>query len=91
LRQNNGRPATVNIYNLPASPKMDGYGTLIFAVPSMADALSGMEDEQDFVVSIEGNEVFRMSWKDGGQAPKHSSAMRRPEVTLVPSPAKIQP
>ena len=68
LTQDNGRPATVKIYNLPASPDMPGVGTLIFAVPRMADALSGMENEQTFAVSIEGLEVFRISWKDGRAA-----------------------
>lgn len=68
LTQNDGRPATVNIYNLPARREMAGHGTLIFAVPSMADALAGMEDEQEFVISIEGNDVFRTSWKDGRDA-----------------------
>lgn len=65
LTQNDERPATVRIYSMPASPEMAGHGTLIFAVPRMADALSGMENEQEFAVSIEGEEVFRMSWKDG--------------------------
>lgn len=68
LTQNDERPVTVRIYNLPASPAMAEHGTLIFAVPSMADALSGMENEQAFAVSIEGEEVFRMSWKDGREA-----------------------
>lgn len=68
LTQDDGRPATVQIYNLPASDEMAGHGTLIFAVPSMFDALSGMQDEQAFSVSIEGEEVFRMSWKNGREA-----------------------
>ena len=68
LTQDDERPATVRVYNLPASPEMAGHGTLIFAFPSMADALSGMEDDQQFIVSIEGEEVFRMSWKDGSGA-----------------------
>lgn len=68
LTQNKERPVTVRIYNLPASPKMPGHGTLIFAVPRMADALSGMENEQTFAISIRGKEVFRMSWKDGKEA-----------------------
>ena len=68
LTQDDERPATVQIYNLPASPEMAGHGTLNFAVPSMADALSGMGNKQEFAVSIEGEEVFRMSWKDGREA-----------------------
>lgn len=74
LTQNDERPATVQIYNLAASPEMAGHGTLIFAVPSMADALSGMDDEQEFAISIAGEEVFRMSWKDGREA---RNALRR--------------
>lgn len=74
LTQDDGRPATVRIFNLPARPEMAGHGTLIFAVPSMADALAGMEDDQAFAVSIEGEEVFRMAWKDGREA---RNALRR--------------
>lgn len=74
LTQNDERPATVRIYNMPASPEMAGHGTLIFAVPSMADALAGMENEQEFAISIEGEEVFRMSWKGGSEA---RSTLRR--------------
>jgi len=68
LTQNDDPPATVRIFNLPASPEMPGAGTLIFAVPSMSRALSGMENVQQFVISIENKEVFRMSWKDGIKA-----------------------
>jgi hypothetical protein len=68
LTQNDERPATVRIFNMPASPEMADHGTLIFAIPSMADALAGMENEQEFAISIEGKEVFRMSWKDGRDA-----------------------
>jgi len=74
LTQNDDPPATVKIFNLPASPEMPGAGTLIFAVPSMARALSGMENTQQFVISIENQEVFRMTWKDGREA---RNALRR--------------
>lgn len=47
---------------------MKGLGTLIFAVPSMKAALSGMKEEQEFAVSIGGKEVFRMGWKEGIEA-----------------------
>lgn len=68
LTQNDDPPATVKVFNMPASPDMPGVGTLIFAVPSMARALSGMENDQKFVISIENKEVFRMSWKEGKKA-----------------------
>lgn len=74
LTQSGDRPATVRIYNLQASPKMKGLGTLIFAVPSMKAALSGMKEEQEFAVSIGGKEVFRMGWKEGIEA---RNALRR--------------
>ncbi|WP_150127572.1 hypothetical protein [Agrobacterium sp. RAC06] len=74
LTQDDGRPATVRIYNMPASSEMPGVGTLIFAVPSMPAALSGMRNEQRFVIAIDGKEVFRMSWKDGKKA---SNALRK--------------
>lgn len=47
---------------------MRGYGTLTFAVPSMNAALAGMSDKQEFAISIEGKEVFRMGWKEGAGA-----------------------
>lgn len=68
LTQSGGTPATVKIFNAQSNPKMHGFGTLIFAVPSMNAALAGMEEKQDFVISIEGREVFKMSWKDGASA-----------------------
>lgn len=74
LTQSGGKPAAVRVYNPQSSPEMKGLGTLIFAVPSMKGALSGMEDEQEFVISIEGEEVFRMSWKEGIDA---RNALRR--------------
>jgi len=68
LTQNDDPAATVRIFNPPASAAMPDAGTLIFAVPSMADALAGMEDAQQFVISIENKEVFRMRWQDGREA-----------------------
>ena len=68
LTQSGGSPATVRIFNAQSSAAMRGYGTLTFAVPSMNAALAGMSDKQEFAISIEGKEVFRMSWKDGSGA-----------------------
>jgi hypothetical protein len=65
LTQSAGAPVTVRIFNAQSNSKMHGFGTLIFAVPSMNAALSGMEEKQDFIVSIEGREVFKMGWKEG--------------------------
>lgn len=68
LTQTGDRPATVRVFNPPASPEMDGHGTMIFAVPAMADALAGMSETQEFAISYEGAEVFRMTWKGGRAA-----------------------
>lgn len=68
LTQSGDAPATVRIFNAQASPAMHGHGTLIFAVPSMKAALAGMSEKQDFVITIEGQEVFRMGWKEGKSA-----------------------
>lgn len=65
LTQSGESPVTVKIFNAQATSVMGGFGTLIFAVPSMKAALAGMSDKQEFAVSIEGKEVFRMGWKDG--------------------------
>lgn len=68
LTQSRGAPVTVRIFNLQSSPAMGKFGTLIFAVPSIKAALAGMRDEESFAVTIEGKEVFRMSWKGGTSA-----------------------
>lgn len=68
LTQTGDRPATVEIFNPAASEAMKGLGTLIFAVPSMKAAVSGMLNDQAFAVSVDGREVFRMTWKDGDKA-----------------------
>ena len=68
LKQTGDAPATVQVHNLAQVPQMHELGTLVFAVPSMTAALSGMTDELEFVIEIEGAEVFRMSWKDGLKA-----------------------
>lgn len=65
LAQNGEAPATVRVYNYQRKPEMPEVGTLVFAVPAMEAALAGMSDELEFAISIEGREVFRMSWKDG--------------------------
>lgn len=68
LKQTGDKPTTVRIYNPQSTPEMKGFGTLIFAVPSMKAALSGMAEAQEFAISIEGTEVFRMGWKGGVEA-----------------------
>ncbi|WP_341909938.1 hypothetical protein [Polaromonas sp. YR568] len=70
LTQSGEQPATIKVFNPPATQEMRDYGTLIFAVTSMKAALAGMEDKQDFAIASEGKEVFRMSWKDGIKARK---------------------
>lgn len=65
LTQTGDAPATVRVYNHERRPGMEELGTLVFAVPTMSAALAGMTDELEFVIAIEGQEVFRMTWKDG--------------------------
>jgi hypothetical protein len=68
LTQTGERPARVRVYNPNAIPEMHGLGTIIFAVPDMEAALSGLGDEQDFAIAIDGEEVFNMGWKDADSA-----------------------
>lgn len=74
LSQTGGPPATVQVFVFAADPGMEGFGTIGFAVPSIPDALRGMIDVSEFAIAIEGQEVFRMSWKDGIAA---RNALRR--------------
>lgn len=68
LIQTGDAPATVPAFNFAADPTMEELGTIGFAIPSMPDALRGMIDESEFVIQIEGQQVFRMTWKDGIKA-----------------------
>lgn len=68
LKQTGDLPATVQVYNFAKNPEMKELGTLVFAVPSMGAALGGMTDKLEFVIEIEGKEVFRMGWEDGHKA-----------------------
>ena len=68
LTQTGDAPVAVRVYNYELRPAMPEFGTLVFAVPTMEAALAGMSDELEFAISIEGEEVFRMSWKDGRTA-----------------------
>ena len=74
LSQTGDPPATVPVFIFAADPAMEGFGTIGFAVPSIPDALRGMIDKSEFAIAIEGQEVFRMSWKDGIAA---RNALRR--------------
>lgn len=65
LTQTGEAPAVVRVYNYARDPRMNTLGTLVFAVPTMEAALLGVTDEQEFTISIEGRQVFRMAWKDG--------------------------
>lgn len=68
LTQSGDPTATIRAFNRAREPRMYDFGTLVIAVPEMEAALAGMTDEQEFVLSIRGREVFRMAWKDGLQA-----------------------
>lgn len=68
LTQTGGAPEMVRVYNFEVRPETPEFGSLLFAVPAMEAALAGMSDELEFAISIEGEEVFRMSWKDGRTA-----------------------
>jgi len=74
LSQTGDPPATVQVFIFSDDPAMEGLGTIGFAVPSIPDALRGMIDTSEFAIAIEGQEVFRMSWKDGIAA---RNALRR--------------
>jgi hypothetical protein len=68
LTQSGDAPATIRAFNRAREPRMYDFGTLVIAVPEMEAALSGIEDQQAFALSIRGREVFRMDWKNGLQA-----------------------
>jgi hypothetical protein len=68
LTQSGEKPATIKVFNPAASETMGNYGTLILAIPSMNAAVAAIEENQDFTVSAEGKELFRMSWKEGEKA-----------------------
>ncbi len=68
LTQTGEPPANLRVFNYASDPRMNGMGTIVFAVPRLKDALDGIIGQQEFAVSVKGREVFRMSWKDGATA-----------------------
>lgn len=65
LIQSGEAPVTIRAFNRARDPRMYDMGTIVIAVPTMEGAIEGMTDEQEFVLSVRGREVFRMAWKDG--------------------------
>lgn len=65
LTQSGEAPVTIRAFNRARDPRMYDMGTIVIAVPTMEGAIDGMADEQEFVLSVRGREVFRMAWKDG--------------------------
>lgn len=68
LSQTGAPPATVGAYLFEEKRATRGFGTIVFYVPSMEDALRTMLEENDFVVRVEGEEIFRMGYKNGLRA-----------------------
>lgn len=68
LTQTGDAPAKVKVFNYARDPRMGPFGTLVFAVPTMDAALSGMTDELEFAIAVDDEEVFRMAWKGGLKA-----------------------
>lgn len=65
LTQSGEAPVTIRAFNRARDPRMYDMGTIVIAVPTMEGAIDGMADEQEFVLSVRGREVFRMTWNDG--------------------------
>lgn len=63
LTQNDEPPATVKAFNysMPNLP----FGAIAFVVPTIDEALAGMEDVQSFDVKIDGRSVANTTWHSG--------------------------
>lgn len=64
LSQTGDAPASVNVFNAPL-PWADGFGMMVFAVPSADAALGGMTDTLGFQVALEGKSVAEIEWTGG--------------------------
>lgn len=64
LTQTGEQPQTVQALNA-AFPSVDGYGAVIFAVPTVEDALNGIEDVHKFGISVGGKAVAEIEWTGG--------------------------
>lgn len=67
LSQTGEDPITVRAFIFAADPQMEGFGTIAFAVPSLSDAARGTLDESEFVVHVDGQQIFRMSYTEGSK------------------------
>lgn len=63
LTQNDEPPVTVKAFNY-SMPNMP-FGVIAFAVPTIDEALAGMEDVQSFDVKIDGKSVAKTAWHSG--------------------------
>jgi hypothetical protein len=64
LIQNDDPPVTVKAFNY-VMPTMPSFGVIAFAVPTIDDALTGMEDVQSFDVKIDDKSVANTTWYSG--------------------------
>lgn len=65
LTQGAGPPARVTAFNRTIGTLAD---EIAFAVPSIEAALAGMEDEQRFLITHQGQPVFELAWHSGLKA-----------------------
>ncbi len=68
LSQTGAPPATVQAFLFAANPAAEGFGTIVFTVPSMDDALRTMLEDNNFVVEVDGQQIFHMGYEDGTRA-----------------------
>ncbi len=65
LSQTSASPATIKAFNFQKNAETPEIGTIAFAVSSAQALMGGMEEKNDFAVSIDGKEVFRLGWQGG--------------------------
>jgi hypothetical protein len=69
LKQTGEKPQTLNVFNARL-PGVDGFGMIIFAVPSIDAAMQGMLDKHSFEVTLKNKSVAKIAWHDGNTARK---------------------
>jgi len=69
LQQSGEKPQSLTVFNAKL-PGVDGFGMVIFAVPSIDAALQGMLDKHSFNVVLKGKSVAKIAWHGGNAARK---------------------
>lgn len=67
LKQSDSPPQTVTVFHV-RNPHVKESSAIVFGVPTIEEAMEGMEDKLGFEVVMQNKPVVTIDWHDGIQA-----------------------